>query len=131
MPHLPTNPAHLGRAASASVEPDFTGPDWFEAYAARHAADGQEGRLVSQFAFSESWDSWEMHPHGAELVLCTQGACTLHQEHADGSTERVTLAPGDYAINPPGTWHTADVAPGATCTAIFITPGLGTTHRPR
>ncbi len=31
MPHLPTNPAHLGRAASASVEPDFTGPDWFEA----------------------------------------------------------------------------------------------------
>lgn len=130
-PHLPTNPAHLGRAVSATVEPDFTGPDWFEAYAVRHEADGQEGRLVSQFAFSESWDSWEMHPHGAELVICTQGACTLHQEHADGSTERVTLALGDYAINPPGTWHTADVAPGETCTAIFITPGIGTTHRPR
>jgi hypothetical protein len=99
MPHLPTNPAHLGRAASATVEPDFTGSDWFEAYAARHAADGQEGRLVSQFAFSTSWDSWEMHQHGAERVICTQSACALHQEHADGSTERVTLAPGATGIN--------------------------------
>jgi hypothetical protein len=124
-------PAHLGRAASATVEPNFTGPDWFEAYAARHAADGLEGRLVSQFAFSERWDSWEMHPHGAERVICTQGACTLHQEHADGRTERVTLAANDYPINPAGTWHTADVAPGETCAALFIAPGIGTTHRPR
>ena len=131
MPHLPTTPAHLGLSASASVEPEFTGMEWYAAYTARHEADGIEGRLVSQYSFAESWDSWEMHPHGAELVICTAGTLTLHQEHADGSAETVTLAPGDYAINPPGTWHTADVPAGTTATAIFITPGIGTEHRPR
>jgi mannose-6-phosphate isomerase-like protein (cupin superfamily) len=131
MPHLPTNPAHLGLGATASVEPEFTGMAWYTAYTARHQADGIEGRLVSQYSFDESWDSWEIHPHGAELVICTAGSLTLHQEHPDGRTETVTLAAGDYAINPPGVWHTADIAPGTTCTAIFITPGEGTEHRPR
>jgi quercetin dioxygenase-like cupin family protein len=72
---------------------------------------------------------WEMHPLGAEVVLCTAGAITLHQEHADGSTATVTLDSGEYAINPPGTWHTADVDGEAT--AVFITAGMGTEHRPR
>ena len=131
MPHLPTSPAHLGLGATATVEPAFIGMEWYAAYAERHAADGIEGRLVSQYDFAESWTMWEVHPHGAELVICTAGALTLHQEHADGTTESVTLAPGDYAINPPGTWHTADVPAGVTATAIFITPGEGTEHRPR
>ena len=131
MPHLPTNPAHLGLGATASVEPELTDESWYAAYSARHAADGIEGRLVSQYSFSESWDSWEVHPHGAEMVICTAGTLTLHQEHPDASTDTLTLAPGDYAINPPGTWHTADVPPGTTATAIFITPSEGTTHRPR
>ncbi|WP_443026575.1 cupin [Sphingomonas sp. IC-56] len=103
MPHLPTNPAHLGPGATASVEPEFTGMEWYAAYTARHAADGIEGRLVSQYSFTESWDSWEVHPHGAEMVICTAGTLTLHQEHPDGSTETATLHAGDYAINPPGT----------------------------
>jgi hypothetical protein len=41
----------------------------------------------------------------------------------------VSLAPGQYAINEPGTWHTADVEGPAT--ALFITAGWGTQHRPR
>ena len=41
----------------------------------------------------------------------------------------VTLNPGEYVINEPGTWHTADVEKAAT--AVFITAGLGTEHRPR
>lgn len=131
MPHLPTNPAHLGLNATATVEPEFTGPDWYAAYGERHAADGAEGRLVSQYSFDESWDAWEMHPHGTELVIVTAGALTLHQQHADGTAESVTLGANDYAINPPGTWHTADVPEGETCTAIFITCGLDTQHRPR
>ena len=45
----------------------------------------------------------------------------------DGST--VELGEGQYAINEPGVWHTADVAGEAT--ALFITAGLGTEHRPR
>ncbi|HEX8301472.1 cupin [Sphingomonas sp.] len=130
MPHLPTSPAHLGLGATATVEPAFTDESWYAAYATRHAADGVEGRLVSQYDFAESWTMWEVHPHGAEMVICTAGALTLHQEHAGGTTESFPLAPGDYAINPSSTWHTADIPPGVTATAIFIT-GQGTDHRPR
>jgi quercetin dioxygenase-like cupin family protein len=131
MPSLFDQFVHLGLGATAEVQPPFTGLDWYEGYGERHDGDGAEGRLVSMYSFGESWDSWEMHPAGAELVLCTAGTITLIQEHDDGLTETVTLGPGDYAVNPPGTWHTADVAPGETATAVFITSGLGTQHRPR
>ena len=79
--------------------------------------------------FDKSWDSWEMHPVGHEVVLCTAGTITLHQEPANGSRRTVILNPGEYVINEPGTWHTADVEQEAT--AVFITAGLGTEHRPR
>ena len=131
MPSLFDQFVHLGLGATAEVQPPFDGLDWYEGYGERHDGDGAEGRLVSMYSFGESWDSWEMHPAGAELVLCTAGTITLIQEHDDGLTETVTLGPGDYAVNPPGTWHTADVAPGETATAVFITSGLGTQHRPR
>lgn len=126
---IKVNPIHLGLGATAEIEPAFTGIEWYAGYGERHAADGAEGRLVSLYSFDQSWDSWEMHPNGAEVVLCTAGAITLIQEHADGRVERVTLGPGEYAVNPPGTWHTADVEGEAT--ALFITAGLGTEHRPR
>lgn len=127
--HLPTHPIHLGLGATATVQPPFTGMDWYEAYGERTAADGAEGRLVSMYSFAESWDSWEMHPKGHEVVVCTSGEITLTQEYPDGRVEQVTLGPGDYAINDPGVWHTADVESEAT--ALFITAGEGTEHRPR
>jgi cupin superfamily acireductone dioxygenase involved in methionine salvage len=71
-----------------------------------------------------------MHPNGAEVVACLGGSMVLTQEHADGRSERVTLRRGDYAINPPGTWHTADIV-DAPATGLFITAGEGTQHRPR
>lgn len=120
---------HLGLGATAEAQPPFDGMAWYEGYGQRHDGDGAEGRLVSMYTFTESWDSWEMHPVGTEVVLCTAGEMTLHQENADGTTDRVTIRAGEYAINPPGTWHTADVAGEAT--AVFITAGLGTEHRPR
>ncbi len=124
------HPIHLGLGATAEIEPEFTGGmEWYGGYSKRHAADGAEGRLVTMHSFNEPWDVWEMHPVGSEVVLCTTGEITLHQEHADGSTARVTLSAGEYAINPPGTWHTADV--DGTATALFITAGEGTDHRPR
>jgi quercetin dioxygenase-like cupin family protein len=124
------NPIHLGLGATAVVQPGFTGDvRWYETYGERHAADGKEGRLVSMFTFDKPWDMWEMHPLGSEVVLCTAGSITLHQERADGSRRTVTLSAGQYAINEPGTWHTADVDKEAT--AVFITAGLGTEHRPR
>jgi len=122
-------PLHLGRGAKAVPQPEFTDMEWYAAYVERNAADGGEGRLAQLFSFSESWTGWERHPVGDEAVICTAGEITLIQELPDGTTESVTLRPGDYAINPRGVWHTADVAGHAT--ALFITAGLGTEHRPR
>lgn len=121
-------PLHLGLGARAVSEPEITGMEWFGAYAERHAGDGNEGRLVSMYSFRENWTSWEAHPVGDEVVICTAGEITLHQELPDG-VKTVTLRAGEYAINPRGVWHTADVADHAT--ALFITAGKDTEHRPR
>jgi quercetin dioxygenase-like cupin family protein len=121
-------PVHLGSGATAIPLPEFTGGEWYEAYETNHGDDA-EARLVSLFTFTEDWTSWEMHPTGEELVVCTAGRITLHQELADGSISTVTLEAGGYVINPRGVWHTADVAHSAT--AFFVTPGMGTQTRPR
>jgi mannose-6-phosphate isomerase-like protein (cupin superfamily) len=127
---ISTYPIHLGLGARSIVQPEFTGDmQWYAAYTERIQNDGNEGRLVSMFTFTRSWDTWEMHPQGSEVVLCTSGAMTLHQERADESKATVTLTAGQYAINEPGTWHTADVSTEAT--AVFITSGIGTQIRPR
>jgi hypothetical protein len=123
-------PIHLGLGATAIAEPAFSGSmDWYAGYVERHQSDGVEGRLVSAFTFKESWNMWEMHPNGAEVVLCLAGSMMLHQELPDGSRQSVVLGPGEYAVNQRGTWHTADVTGEAT--ALFITAGVGTQHRPR
>ena len=123
-------PVHLGLGATACSEPEFTGDmQWYMDYSHRHAGDGAEGRLVSMHTFREPWTSWEQHPNGSEVVVCISGSLVLHQEHADGSTLATVLNPGQYGVNPPGVWHTADVS-GET-TALFITAGAGTQVRPR
>ena len=127
---LASFPIHLGLGATAEIEPRFTGAmEWYEDYSKRHVADGAEGRLVTISTFSEPWSMWEMHPSGSELVLCSAGSITLHQEGQDASVSLVTLGPGEYVVNAPGVWHTADVQSEAT--VIFITAGMGTQHRPR
>ena len=120
---------HLGLGATAEAQPPYSGIDWYADYAARTAADGADGRLVALHAFSAPWDSWEMHPHGAEVVVCTQGTITLIQDIPGQGHVATRLQPGEYAINPPGVWHTADADGPAE--ALFITAGLGTAHRPR
>jgi quercetin dioxygenase-like cupin family protein len=122
-------PVHLGLGATARPQERFTGePDWYARYAERHASDGREGRLVSMHIFSAPWGSWERHPSGEELVVCTDGSITVLQE-VDGGIRTVTLGVGEAVVNPPGVWHTADVA--TTATVLFITAGLGTQNRPR
>lgn len=126
---LSTFPVHLGLGARAERLSEFDGtPEWYQRYGADTADDGAEGRLVSMHTFSEPWDSWEMHPDGEELVLCTEGSMVLHQERGD---ERATveLRAGEAVVNPRGTWHTADVTGRAT--AVFVTAGRGTEVRPR
>jgi mannose-6-phosphate isomerase-like protein (cupin superfamily) len=122
-------PVHLGLGARVVRQPEHTGDyEWYAAYGARHGADGPEGRLVMIHSFAKSWDSWEVHPKGDELVVCLAGRITLHQE-IDGKVRTVTLGPNEAIVNPPGVWHTADVDGEAT--ALFVTAGEGTQNRPR
>ena len=122
-------PLHLGLGATAVVQPEHTGGlEWYAGYGARHASDGAEGRLVAVHTFDEPWGMWEMHPVGAEVVICLTGRITLIQE-VDGVEVRTELEPQQAAINPAGVWHTADA--DSEVTVLFITAGLGTEHRPR
>lgn len=116
---------HLDDAGGAQAQPPFDGWAWYADYEAR---SGGSGRLVALHSFDTSWDSWEMHPAGDEMVVCTCGALTLVQQGAEGD-QRIELVAGQYAINPAGVWHTADA--DAACEALFITAGAGTVHKPR
>ena len=126
---LRTHPVHLGLGAKVVPQPAFSGMPWYEAYGARTADDGTEGRLVSLYDFSESWDTWEMHPAGDELVVCLAGRITLIQERANGTFHSESLEAGQYAVNPAGTWHTAEV--DGPVSVLFVTAGMVTQHRPR
>ncbi len=126
---LASHPVHLGIDPTAEAQPAFTGEaSWYEDYARRTEADGSTGRLVSLHSFEGSWDTWEVHPEGEELVVCLSGSMVLHQER-DGSVDTVTLEPYRAVVNPVGVWHTADI--DGTATALFVTPGRGTEVRPR
>ena len=126
---LSTTHIHLGLGARAIPLPDFEwSAEYLDRYSQRFADDGDEGRLVTMGAVEASWDSWERHPAGEEVVLLLSGRVDLIQR-LDGGERRVALEPGQAVINPPGVWHTADVhEPGE---ALFITPGRGTEHEPR
>jgi uncharacterized cupin superfamily protein len=74
-----------------------------------------------------TWDSWERHPGGEEVVVLLSGRVDLVQE-LGGAEHVVELRPGQAVINPTGVWHTARVhEPGM---ALFITPGRGTEAKP-
>ena len=75
-----------------------------------------------------TWNFWERHPAGEELVAVLSGQLTLIQE-VERSQRRIDLSHGTAAINPRGVWHTIDVnEPGEV---LFVTPGRGTEHRTR
>lgn len=126
---LSTTHVHLGLGSRAIPVPDFQWtPDFLEKYTADHAADGDEGRLVMVGTGESNWTSWERHPAGEELVVVLDGRMTLIQE-IDGAERRIDLRAGEAAINPRNVWHTSDIA--EPCRTLFVTPGLGTEHRPR
>lgn len=130
-PHLKQFPVHLGKGGTVVPLPHYTGvPEWYMDYEDATRADGPDGRLVTVHDFDRSCDSWEVHPHGEELVVCLSGAATFVQE-VDGQPVRVPLATGQWLRNPAGVWHTADLAPGTVATCLFVTSGLGTIYRSR
>jgi uncharacterized cupin superfamily protein len=119
---------HLGQGSAATPLPDFAwSPEYLEAYASRFASDGSEGRLVCVVAQDATWDSWERHPAGDEVVVLLSGRVDVVQD-LDGTDHVVELRPGHAMVNRANIWHTARVhEPGL---ALFITPGAGTEHRP-
>ena len=92
--------------------------------------DGFAGHvLVTTFAFDQAWPTWEIHPHGDELVYLLAGDTDflLKKPGTDPSAEpeRVRVRePGDYVVVPRNTWHTA--VPHTPTRMLFVTPGEGT-----
>jgi quercetin dioxygenase-like cupin family protein len=126
---LSTTFVHLGLGGRATLLEDFDwSPDGMAGYRSRFADEKPEGRLVCILAQEATWNSWERHPAGEELVVLLSGRVDLIQE-VDGAEHVVALHPGEAVVNPPGVWHTAVVhEPGS---ALFVTPGEGTEVRPR
>ena len=120
---------HLGLGSKAIPIPDFEwSPEFLARYSSDHGSDGAEGRLVMMGSGDTSWTSWERHPAGEELVVLVEGRMTLIQE-IDGEERRVEMSAGEAVVNPKNVWHTADM--DELCRTLFVTPGMGTEHRPR
>ena len=80
--------------------------------------------LVMTFEFDEPWPTWEIHPHGDEMVYLLEGD-TDFLLHTDQGVQTVRVSePGSYVLVPKNTWHTA--RPHAPTKMLFVTPGEGT-----
>ena len=83
--------------------------------------------LVASFSFDDDWPTWEVHPHGDEVVCLMSGDATMILDTPAGE-KRVRLdQPGAFVVVPKNTWHTARVH--APTTMIFVTPGQDTENR--
>lgn len=89
-------------------------------------ADG-DGWLISEFAFTEDWPTWEMHPEGDEFVYLLSGAIELHLEQGDG-IQTIPLRGSGAVVVPRGVWHTAKVREPSRM--LHVTRGAGTRNRP-
>ncbi len=83
--------------------------------------------LVAEHAFDADWTTWEMHPHGDEVLYLVSGAAMLHLHEDEGERIITFNTPGSFVVIPKGVWHTAKVA--SACRILFITPGQGTLNQ--
>lgn len=83
--------------------------------------------LISSFAFSEDWPTWEMHPAGDEFVCLLDGDVDMTLALRDGDRIVRLSEPGAFVIVPKGIWHTA--SPYQPTRMLFVTPGEGTENR--
>jgi mannose-6-phosphate isomerase-like protein (cupin superfamily) len=88
-------------------------------------ADLDDGRLVMATPVTTDWTSWEMHPHGDEVILVTEGVVRVHVDPG----EPVVVPAPDLVVMPAGNCHTMDVIEPAR--VVTITWGAGTQHRGR
>lgn len=86
-----------------------------------------KGWLVSEYAFTQDWPNWEMHPQGDELVYLLSGAVDLLLEQG-GAVRTISLDGAGAVVVPRGVWHTARVR--APSRMLHVTRGEGTESRP-
>lgn len=113
--------------ADASAEPLPVDDTFWQRLASGQLGDFRNESLVSLFDFDADWGMWEMHPEGDEIVCLLAGSATFVLETPEGERRIELDEPGEYAIVPRGTWHTARTS--CPCRMLFITPGEGTQHR--
>ena len=90
--------------------------------------DGFKGRvLVARYAFDSDWPTWEIHPHGDEIVVLMAGRAEMILDESAGRRCVVLEKPGEFVIVPKATWHTARIAEPTSM--LFVTPGEGTENR--
>ena len=121
-PHLLTQaPFIMAPDGRGHVKP--WGPSFYEELDQQF--DGFRGHvLVTTFAFSEPWDTWEVHPEGDELVYLLSGSADFVLRQGGADHILTVREPGSYVVVPKNTWHTA--RPHEPTQMLFITPGEGT-----
>jgi oxalate decarboxylase/phosphoglucose isomerase-like protein (cupin superfamily) len=60
--------------------------------------------------------------------MLLSGAATVVLEESTGERAVELAQPGSYVLVPRNTWHTAKTE--VPTTMLFLTPGIGTEHRP-
>ncbi len=80
--------------------------------------------LVASFSFEEDWPTWEIHPHGDEVVCLMSGDAEMILALKEGEKKVRLATPGSFVVVPRKTRHTANVH--APTTMLFVTPGQGT-----
>ena len=84
-------------------------------------------QLVAAFSFDADWPTWEIHPHGDEIVVLVSGDVEMIMRGSNGDESIVLNRQGQFAVVPRNTWHTAKVR--APTQMIFVTPGEGTLNK--
>jgi mannose-6-phosphate isomerase-like protein (cupin superfamily) len=114
---------HLAPDGTAQELP---GDSFWQLPASTMNALGQ-GWMISEFAFTDDWPNWEMHPEGDEFVYLLSGAVDLQLDR-DGGVVTIALDGSGAVLVPRGIWHTAKVH--APSRMLHVTRGAGTQHRP-
>lgn len=83
--------------------------------------------LIASFAFADDWPTWEIHPHGDEIVSLIAGDVEMLLHLPDGNRSVRLTQPGEFVVVPKGVWHTAKVFEPSQM--IFVTPGEETENR--
>ena len=119
-----------GCGSSATPLPDFTWtPEYLRTLRGdRFAADGDEGRLVCVMPQEATWDAWERHPAGEEVVFLLSGRDRPGAGARRGSSTSSSCTPA----RPWSTRPTCGTRPASTSRGWRSSSprAAGTEHRP-